>query len=107
MFFNARFFDTFIGRFHTIIPDGIWYFPCIKMYRQLRQIHSSCFQTLLEAKAERILFTYHMAEFTSAKNTRTAATKPSSITYVVMEQNTKYHTELRTLTLMDEAWNLR
>lgn len=95
-FFDARFFETFIRRFHPIFPDGI-YFPCIELYKQIRQIHSSCFQTLLKEKAERILFTYHMAQFTSAKNTRTVATKPSSIAYVVMEQNTKNHTELRWL----------
>jgi len=56
-FFDARFFETFISRFHPTFPDGIWYFPCIKLYKQIRQIHSSCFQTLLEEKAERILFT--------------------------------------------------
>jgi hypothetical protein len=36
---------------------------------------------------------YHLAQFTSPKNTRTAATKRSSITNVVTEQNTKNHTE--------------
>lgn len=57
VFYDAQFVETFIGRFNTIIPDGIRYFPCIELYREKRHVHSSCFQTLLEAKVERILFT--------------------------------------------------
>lgn len=103
MFFDARFFETFISRFHTIIPDGIWYFPCIEIGT------SNSFQLFsiaLGSKGWKNIIHVPYGWVYIGKEHKNSSYK----TFVnnISCYGTKHEKTHRvTLTLMDEAWNLR
>ena len=106
MFFDTRFYKTLISCFETNILDGIWYFP---LYWTVQTDTSNSFQLFSNALRNKGRNNIIHVPYGSI-HIRREHKNSSHKTFIntIRCYGTKHEKPHRvTLTLMDEAWNLR